>query len=159
MKLNFNCFYCRNFSRTKVNYDKIYFLLGDNIADNKKIEEEAKKVAEKVAEEVTENIKKTAEEATEEVKKAGKEAAKEIKASAEETEIFQVEESSAVAGRTVEDIDKQGLLGKDALIVEIESNDEKVTPKGDTVLEAGDTVTVTSSSGISEKTRIAFNKE
>ncbi len=120
-----------------------------------KMEEETKKVAE----EVTENIKKVAEEATEEIKKAGQEAAKEIKRSADETEVFLVKEGSAVAGKTVEDIDKQGLLGKDALIVEIERNDGKVTPKGDTVLEAGDTVKITPSSGISEKTRIAFNKE
>lgn len=129
------------------------------MSDKERIEEETKEVAEKVVEEVTENIKKAAEEASEEVKKAGKEAAKEIKSSVEETEIFLVKESSTVSGKTVEEIDKQGVLGKDALIVEVEREDEKITPKGNTVLETGDTVTITSSSGISEKTREAFTKE
>lgn len=133
------------------------------MSDKEEIEKEAKEVAEKVAKEVTESTKEVigeaAEKASEEVEKAGEKAAKEIKSSAEETEIFALKEEAKVVGKTVEEIDKQGVLGEDALIVEIERDDEKITPKGDTILEAGDTVTVTSSSGISEKIRDAFIEE
>lgn len=131
--------------------------------DKEKIEEDVEEVAEKVAEEVTEStkeaIEKAGKKASEEVEKAGKKAAKEIKSSAEETEVFTVNEGSTIAGKTVEEIDEKGVIGEDALMVELERDDEKLTPKGDTVLQPGDTVTITSSNGISDKTRDAFTEE
>lgn len=130
--------------------------------DKEENEKEVKEIAEKLAEEVTEStkevIKEAAEEASKEVEKAGQKAAEEIKSSAEETEVFVIKEGATVVGKTVEEMDKQGILGENALIVEIEQEDEKITPKGDTVLKVGDTITVTSSSGISEKTRDALTK-
>lgn len=125
--------------------------------NEKEAEEAAEKVAEKVVEKAEEEIKKTTEKAQKEVEKAGKEVAKKVKAAAEETEVFLVGGGSPVIGKTVEEIDDLELLGEDALIVEVERGDETMTPKGETKIEAGDTVTITSSSGISDKTRRAFS--
>ena len=123
----------------------------------KETEEVAEKVAEKVVEKAKEEIKETTEEAQKEVEKAGKKAAKEVKAVAEETEAFVVSEDSSLDGKTVQEIDEMGILGKNALMVEIERKEETITPKGGTEIKAGDTVTITSSTGITDKTRKAFS--
>lgn len=125
----------------------------------KETEDIVEKAADKVIEEAKEEIKKTAEEVSKEIKKAGEKAAKEVKAVGKETEVFIVKENSLVTGKTVQEIDDLGLLGEDALFVEIDREDEIITPKGDTVIKTGDTVTMTSSSGITDKTREAFMKK
>lgn len=125
----------------------------------KETEDIVEKAADKVIEEAKEEIKKTAEEVSKEIKKAGEKAAKEVKAVGKETEVFIVKENSLVTGKTVQEIDDLGLLGEDALFVEIDREDEIITPKGDTVIKTGDTVTITSSSEITDKTREAFMKK
>lgn len=144
------------------------FIRGENMTE-KKVKKEAEEVSEKVeevskevakkAEESVKEIKETAEEASEEIEKTGKKVAREIKRAGEETEEFEVEGDAPVVGKTVEEIDDLGLLGEDALLVEVERGDKNITPKGDTIIKVGDIVTVTSSSGISDKTRMAFSKK
>lgn len=69
-----------------------------------------------------------------------------------EAEIFEisVDEQAPIVGRALEDADADWAFGEDALIVAIERDSEVLIPKGGTVLQAGDLVTVVSLRGMTE---------
>ena len=131
----------------------------------KEIEKVAEEAAEKVAkeasekvEEVKEELEKVTEEASKEIEKAGEQVSEEIEEHVGKIEKFEVAKGSPAEGKTVEEIDKQGLLGEDVLLIEVKRGDEKLTPKGDTLVKQGDIVSVKSPEGVGSKTREAFVK-
>ena len=69
----------------------------------------------------------------------------------EQAEVFEtvVEQDAPIAGMTIAEADSEGLLAADMLVVAIEREaaGQQITPRGDTVVEAGDLVTVYSSHG------------
>lgn len=69
----------------------------------------------------------------------------------EEAGVFEieVEADAAVAGKSIVEADNDGLLSEQMLIVAVEREGEPnpLTPRGETVIEAGDLVTVYSSNG------------
>ncbi|MFB6354135.1 MAG: TrkA C-terminal domain-containing protein [Halobacteriales archaeon] len=67
-----------------------------------------------------------------------------------------VTESASVAGRTIQDVVREGLLDEEALVVAIEREDRIVTPKGETTFEPGDLVTIFSRDGVSSEALRAF---
>lgn len=64
-----------------------------------------------------------------------------------------------VVGRSLKEIVSDGLLEDDALVVAIEREDGIITPKGETVIEQGDVITVFSRNGIDGDTVRAFTGE
>jgi trk system potassium uptake protein TrkA len=69
----------------------------------------------------------------------------------EEAEVFEitVTEEAPVAGKTLQEAARGGLLGEDMLVVAVErdGNDHPITPRGNTRIEAGDLLTVYSARG------------
>ncbi|WP_436925073.1 potassium channel family protein [Halosimplex amylolyticum] len=69
----------------------------------------------------------------------------------EQAEVFEidVEANAPIAGKTLQQANDEGLLSEDVLIVAIErhGNDEPITPRGGTVIETDDLVTVYSAVG------------
>lgn len=69
----------------------------------------------------------------------------------EEAEVFEitVTENAPIAGKTLTEAGKEGILSDDALIVAIdrESEDSPLTPRGNTRIKANDLLTVYSGSG------------
>ncbi|MFB6082369.1 MAG: TrkA family potassium uptake protein [Halanaeroarchaeum sp.] len=67
----------------------------------------------------------------------------------EEAEVFEivVHKDAPIAGRDLEEAASQGLLAHDVLVVALEREDEVLTPRGNTVVQAGDLVTVFSKRG------------
>lgn len=57
-------------------------------------------------------------------------------------------DGSPVVGKSLEVIGREGILEEDALVVAIERGDRIITPKGGTVIEAGDVITVFSRNGV-----------
>jgi trk system potassium uptake protein TrkA len=69
----------------------------------------------------------------------------------EEAEVFEIEVKSdaPIAGKTLVDADADGLLSEDMVVVAVEreGTTDPLTPRGGTVIEAGDLVTIYSSLG------------
>jgi trk system potassium uptake protein TrkA len=79
-----------------------------------------------------------------------------------DAEIFEttVTESAPIAGLTLSQADTEGLLGdEDLLVVAIERDEEAITPKGGTEIQAGDLVTVFSKQGIEPDVLARFAPE
>lgn len=55
---------------------------------------------------------------------------------------FTVSDDADIAGYTLEEANRAGLLPDDVLVVNIERGDSRITPNGDTVIEAGDVVSM-----------------
>ncbi|PSP76358.1 TrkA family potassium uptake protein [Halobacteriales archaeon QS_1_68_20] len=66
-----------------------------------------------------------------------------------DAEVFEITvgEDAPIAEMNLIDADEQGLLGEDVLVVALERGDETITPKGRTVVHAGDVATVFSKHG------------
>lgn len=71
-------------------------------------------------------------------------------------EIVVVAEDAPLAGQTLQEANRTGLVHEDVLVVAIERDDRILTPRGDTVLEAGDRVKVFSPERIPSGTLDAF---
>jgi trk system potassium uptake protein TrkA len=73
----------------------------------------------------------------------------------EEAEVFEitVTEAAHIAGKTLREATKAGLVTHDMLVVAIERNggDHPITPRGNTTIEAGDLLTVYSGVGADPK--------
>ncbi|MFC7081451.1 Lrp/AsnC family transcriptional regulator [Halorussus caseinilyticus] len=69
---------------------------------------------------------------------------------------FTVPEDAAVTGTTLEAANDSGILDDDSLVISIERGDAVLTPKGDTVIEAGDVVTLFAPETVSSETVEAF---
>lgn len=71
---------------------------------------------------------------------------------AEGAEIVEItaSEGAPIVDKTLRAADEADLIGEEVLIVAIERSGSVITPKGDTVIEAGDLVTVFSRDGITE---------
>lgn len=67
-------------------------------------------------------------------------------------EIFEitVTESAPIAEKSLEEANEAGLIGEDILVVAIERDQDVITPRGGTVIYAGDLVTVFSREGATE---------
>ncbi|RDI70977.1 potassium channel family protein [Halopelagius longus] len=78
----------------------------------------------------------------------------------EEAEVFEirVNEDAPIAGRTLEEAASNGLLGGDVLIVAIERDGtgDPITPRGETVIEGGDLLTVYSATGATAEVTDVF---
>lgn len=61
-----------------------------------------------------------------------------------------VSQGSPIAGRTLGEAAKDGVIGDDALMVAVQRGDDLVTPRGDTRIEAGDVITVYSPRGFGD---------
>jgi len=70
----------------------------------------------------------------------------------EEAEVFEivVKSDATIIGKTLQDANQEGLIGDEMLIVAIEreSAERPITPRGNTVIEEGDIVTVYSADGV-----------
>ncbi len=55
---------------------------------------------------------------------------------------FTVSETAEITGKTLEDANREGLLPDEVLVVSIERGDERITPNGDTRIEAGDVISI-----------------
>ncbi|WP_435349692.1 TrkA C-terminal domain-containing protein [Haloarchaeobius sp. HRN-SO-5] len=71
---------------------------------------------------------------------------------------FTVSEDAEFAGRTIAEASDTELL-EDLLVVSIERGDDTLTPKGDTVFQAGDVVTIFSREAIPQRTIHAFDSQ
>src|SRR6056297_652807 len=69
---------------------------------------------------------------------------------------FTVPEDAAVTGTTLEAANESGIIDDDSLVISIERGDAVLTPKGDTVIEAGDVVTLFAPETVSTETVEAF---
>ena len=82
----------------------------------------------------------------------------------ETAEVFEiiVSDDAPIAGRTLVDADREGLLHDEMLIIAIERNGaenpdaEPITPRGDTRIERGDLLTVYSATGATPETTDVF---
>lgn len=70
-----------------------------------------------------------------------------------------VPEHAAVAGLTLEEANRDGLIPDEILVVSIERGDRHLTPKGDTVIEAGDVVSLFSRETFPDAVIQAFDTE
>lgn len=71
-------------------------------------------------------------------------------------EIVVVAENAPLAGQTLQEANRAGLVHEDVLVVAIERDGRIRTPRGDTVLEAGDRVKIFSPERIPSETLDAF---
>lgn len=71
---------------------------------------------------------------------------------------FTVSEDADVAGRTIEEASETELL-EELLVVSIERGDEMLTPKGETVIQPGDVVTIFSREAVPQRTVQAFESQ
>ena len=69
-----------------------------------------------------------------------------IEGDAEVVEVI-IDETSPLAGRTIQEAAAAGVISDESLIVAVERDDEVLTPKGNTRIRADDVVTVFSRSG------------
>lgn len=72
---------------------------------------------------------------------------------------FTVPEDAAITGTTLESANESGLIDDESLVISIERGDAVLTPKGDTVIEAGDVVTVFAPESVSDRIVAAFETE
>lgn len=70
---------------------------------------------------------------------------------------FTVSEEATIAGQTLAEAASEGVLGDDVLVVGIERGDTVLTPKGNTVVQAGDVITVFSRGSLPTETVQAFD--
>ncbi|MCU4716502.1 Lrp/AsnC family transcriptional regulator [Halapricum hydrolyticum] len=61
---------------------------------------------------------------------------------------FTVSEGAEVAGLTIEEAVDEGLLADEMLVVGVERDGDVITPKGETVIEAGDVISLFSKTGL-----------
>ncbi|PSQ21329.1 TrkA family potassium uptake protein [Halobacteriales archaeon QS_9_67_17] len=75
-------------------------------------------------------------------------------------EIFEltVDEGAPIAGLTLVDADADGLLPEETVIVAIVRDDELNIPRGESDIQAGDTVTIFAKGGASDRITDAFTK-
>lgn len=71
---------------------------------------------------------------------------------------FTVSEEAVITGHTIEEASETGLL-EDVLVVSVERKDEILTPKGDTMIQPGDVVTLFSRGEIPDQTIQAFESQ
>ncbi|MFC4550683.1 MULTISPECIES: Lrp/AsnC family transcriptional regulator [Halorussus] len=69
---------------------------------------------------------------------------------------FTVSEEAAITGKTLKEANDSGILDDETLVISIERGDEILTPKGDTLVEAGDVITLFSPEALSDATVTAF---
>ncbi len=78
----------------------------------------------------------------------------------EEAEVFEimVKSDATIIGKTLQEANDQGLIGEEMLIVAIEreSADRPITPRGNTVIEEDDIVTVYSADGVTPQVTDIF---
>jgi trk system potassium uptake protein TrkA len=80
----------------------------------------------------------------------------------EEAEVFEVvvDEGAPIAGRTIAGAAEEGLFDEDNLVVAIERDgadgEGPITPRGETVIRAGDLLTVYSATGVTEQVLDVF---
>ena len=78
----------------------------------------------------------------------------------EHAEVFEIAvgEDAPIAGRTLVEADEVGLLHEDMLVVAVEreGDDDPITPRGNTRIEAGDLLTVYSATGATPETTDVF---
>lgn len=67
-----------------------------------------------------------------------------------------VTESAPVAGRTLAEAGRDGLVPDDILVIALERDDEVATPRGETRIEAGDTLTIYLPHGVDESVLTAL---
>lgn len=67
-----------------------------------------------------------------------------------------VREGAPIAGMTLQEANEAGLVGSDILVVQINRDEEAITPTGETQIRPGDFVTVHSRSGVTDETLEAF---
>ncbi|MBP1987898.1 Lrp/AsnC family transcriptional regulator [Halolamina salifodinae] len=67
-----------------------------------------------------------------------------------------VREGAPMAGMTLQEANEAGLVGSDILVVQINRDEEAITPTGETQIRPGDFVTVHSRSGVTDETLEAF---
>lgn len=70
-----------------------------------------------------------------------------------------VDESSEIAGKTLEEAVNEGLIRDETLVIAVERGDEMVTPNGSTVIQADDIVTVFSRDGADEELIRTFRED
>ncbi len=75
-----------------------------------------------------------------------------------ETAALTVVEGVSAAGKTLKELNEQGLIAEDVLVTSIEREEENLTPKGNTEIKPGDIVTVLSPRGLTDKSLSAFTK-
>lgn len=68
-----------------------------------------------------------------------------------------VSEGAEVAGMTISEAADAGLLQDEVLVISVERGDTVLTPKGETVIEPGDVITVFSRDGLSAETVKRFD--
>ena len=80
----------------------------------------------------------------------------------EEAEVFEVvvDAGAPIADRTIAEVAEKGLLDDDNLVVAVERDDADgpITPKGRTVVRAGDLLTVYSATGVTEPVLDVFTE-
>ncbi|WP_128477391.1 Lrp/AsnC family transcriptional regulator [Halorussus pelagicus] len=69
---------------------------------------------------------------------------------------FTVPEDAAITGQTLEAANESGVIDGDSLVISIERGDAVLTPRGDTVVEAGDVVTLFAPESVPDGTVEAF---
>jgi DNA-binding Lrp family transcriptional regulator len=72
---------------------------------------------------------------------------------------FTVAESADITGQSLQAATESGLLPDETLVVSIERGENRLTPKGDTTIEAGDVVWLFSPGGLPDETLEAFEAE
>ena len=70
-----------------------------------------------------------------------------------------LEAGAPLAGTTLEEAGRQGLLSEDVIVVAINRGHELHVPKGKTTLQVGDTVTVLASEGVTEALTAKFSSQ
>lgn len=72
---------------------------------------------------------------------------------------FTVSEGAEIAGSTIEDAVESGLLADEMLVVGIERDGDVLTPKGETVIQAGDVVSLFSKTGLERDALTVFGTQ
>lgn len=73
-----------------------------------------------------------------------------------EVATVKVVKGSPVVKKSVEEVSDLGYIGKDALLIAIERGEDTIAPKGDTLFQVGDIVSIFSATGIEKKSLRAF---
>ncbi|WP_440007956.1 winged helix-turn-helix transcriptional regulator [Halomicrococcus sp. SG-WS-1] len=72
---------------------------------------------------------------------------------------FVVDEGAPIAGRTLEEAGKEGLIETELLVISIERGDTMLTPKGETRVQPDDVITVFSRGGVSKDLLTGFTAD
>lgn len=67
-----------------------------------------------------------------------------------------VSEHAPIAGKTLQEANEENLIPSDVLVVQINRDEGRITPTGQTVIEANDFVTIHSRSGVAQDTLDTF---